>query len=122
MRESFDDDGRDDEIRKTLHDTRRVGNERDIWLSRSCFRRVIGGPVDVFNRYDVRWENRRNELTRLGQAAIFEVIFQLFSFLSITTTGMVARHHVKFNKGSDVAEYKIRRSVSISLFSPSHLG
>ena len=58
-----------------------------------------------------------NELTALGpNAAIFQVIFQLFSFLSITTTGMVARHHVKFNKGSDVAEYKIRRSVSISLF------
>ena len=58
-----------------------------------------------------------NELTALGpNAAIFQVIFQLFSFLSITTTGMVARHHVKFNKGSDVAEYKIRRRVSISLF------
>lgn len=63
-RESFDDDGRDDEIRKTLHDTRRVGNERDIWLSRSCFRRVIGGPVDVFNRYDVRRENRRKRVNR----------------------------------------------------------
>ena len=63
-RESFDDDDYDYEIRKTLHDTRRVGNERDIWLSRSCFRRVIGGPVDVFNRYDVRRENRRKRVNR----------------------------------------------------------
>ena len=58
-----------------------------------------------------------NELTALGpNAAIFQVIFQLFSFLSITTTGMVARHYVKFNEGCEIAEYKIRRSVSISLF------
>ena len=69
-RESLDDDHDDDdddddyEIRKTLHDTRRVGNERDIWLSDSCFRRVIGGPVDVFNRYDVRRENRRKRINR----------------------------------------------------------
>lgn len=58
-----------------------------------------------------------NELTALGpNAAIFQVIFQLFSFLSITTTGMVARHYVKFNEGCEIAEYKTRRSVSISLF------
>ena len=58
-----------------------------------------------------------NELTAFGQnAAIFQVIFQLFSFLSITTTGMVARHYVKFNEGCEIAEYKTRRSVSISLF------
>ena len=58
-----------------------------------------------------------NELTALGpNAAIFQVIFQLFSFLSITTTGMVARHYVRFNEGCEIAEYKIRRSVSISLF------
>jgi len=57
------------------------------------------------------------QLTALGpNAAIFQIIFQLFSFLSICTTGMVARHHAKASVGCDTAEYKIRRSVSISIF------
>ena len=55
------------------------------------------------------------ELAALGpNTAVFQVVFQLFSFLSITTTGMVARASADGN--SEVVRRALANSIILALF------